>query len=229
MTKKLGVEFLGTFWLMLIGLGAGMLAGPALGGETLGPVAVALAFGLAVAVAGYAMGHVSGGHFNPVVTLGVAAAGRMDSANAIPYMIAQVAGGILGLLMLRFILAGAGEAGAMPAQMAPNGYAAASPGGYSMAAAFLTELVLGFLFVMLVLGATTRRAAAGFAPLAIGLGYALIFLVSLPVTNGSVNPARSTASAVFSGAEAAGQLWLFWIAPLIGAALAGLANRFSEE
>jgi len=225
MTRKLGVEFLGTFWLVLGGCGAAVLAG-----QAIGPAGVALAFGLTLVTMGYAFGHVSGGHFNPAVTLGLVAAGRMDPDDAIPYMLAQVAGGILGAMMLWFIAGGVGGGFDLAARgLAQNGFGAASPGGYSMAAAFLTELVFGFLFLMVILGATTKRAPAGFAPLAMGLAFGLIYLVTFPVTGGAVNPARSTGPALFAGGVAVPQLWLFWLAPMLGAALAGLANRFTEE
>ncbi len=225
MTRKLGVEFLGTFWLVLGGCGAAVLAG-----QGIGPGGISLAFGLTVLTMAYALGHVSGGHFNPAVTLGVVAAGRMDPDDAIPYMLAQVAGGILGAMMLWFIAGGIAGGHDLAARgLAQNGYGAASPGGYSMAAAFLTEMVFSFLFLMVILGATAKKAPAGFAPLAIGLCFALIYLITIPVTNGGVNPARSTGPALFAGGVAVEQLWLFWLAPMLGAALAGLANRFTED
>lgn len=225
MTRKLGVEFLGTFWLVLGGCGAAVLAEP-----SLGHAGTALAFGLALVTMGYALGHVSGGHFNPAVTLGVVAAGRMDPDDAVPYMLAQVAGGTLGAMMLWFIAGGVEGGHDLAAHgLAQSGFGAASPGGYAMAAAFLAEMLFAFLFLMVVLGATARRAPAGFAPLAMGLAFALIYLVTIPVTNGGVNPARSTGPAIFAGAAAVQQLWLFWLAPMLGAALAGLANRFTED
>ncbi|MFN3447529.1 MAG: aquaporin Z [Roseococcus sp.] len=229
MFRKLGVEFLGTFWLVLGGCGSAVIAAkfPEVG---IGLVGVSLAFGLTVLTMAYALGHVSGGHFNPAVTIGVAAAGRMDPDEAIPYIVSQVAGAILAAMILWFIVSGQ-PGGWDPAVkgLAQNGYDSASPGGYSMAAAFLTEMVFTFLFLMVILGATSRKAPAGFAPLAMGLCLTLIHLVTIPVTNTSVNPARSTGPAVFAGGVALQQLWLFWVAPILGAALAGLANRFTED
>ena len=229
MFRKLGVEFLGTFWLVLGGCGSAVIAAkfPEVG---IGLVGVSLAFGLTVLTMAYALGHVSGGHFNPAVTLGVVAAGRMDPDDAIPYMISQVAGAILAALILWFIVSGQPGGWDLAAKgLAQNGYGSASPGGYSMAAAFLSEMVFTFLFLMVILGVTSRKAPAGFAPLAIGLCLTLIHLVTIPVTNTSVNPARSTGPAIFAGGVALQQLWLFWVAPMLGAALAGLANRFSED
>ncbi len=229
MFRKLGVEFLGTFWLVLGGCGSAVIAAkfPEVG---IGLVGVSLAFGLTVLTMAYALGHVSGGHFNPAVTLGVVAAGRMDPDDAIPYMISQVAGAILAAMILWFIVSGQPGGWDLAAKgLAQNGYGSASPGGYSMAAAFLTEMVFTFLFLMVILGVTSRKAPAGFAPLAIGLCLTLIHLVTIPVTNTSVNPARSTGPAVFAGGVALQQLWLFWVAPILGAVLAGLANRFTED
>ncbi|MCX8134586.1 MAG: aquaporin Z [Roseococcus sp.] len=229
MLRKLGVEFFGTFWIVLGGCGSAVLAAqfPETG---IGFVGVSLAFGLTVLTMAYAMGHVSGGHFNPAVTIGVVAAGRMDPDDAIPYMVSQVAGAILAAMILWFIVSGQPGGWDLAVKgLAQNGYEQASPGRYSMASAFLTEMVFTFLLLMVVLGATSRKASAGFAPLAIGLCVTLIHLVTIPVTNTSVNPARSTGPAVFVGGLALQQLWLFWIAPLLGAALAGLANRFTED
>lgn len=229
MFRKLGVEFLGTFWLVLGGCGSAVIAAkfPEVG---IGLVGVSLAFGLTVLTMAYALGHVSGGHFNPAVTLGVVAAGRMDPDDAIPYMMSQVAGAILAAMILWFIVSGQPGGWDLAAKgLAQNGYGSASPGGYSMAAAFLTEMVFTFLFLMVILGVTSRKAPAGFAPLAIGLCLTLIHLVTIPVTNTSVNPARSTGPAVFAGGVALQQLWLFWVAPILGAVLAGLANRFTED
>jgi aquaporin Z len=229
MTRKLGVEFLGTFWLVLGGCGSALLAAkfPEVG---IGLVGVSLAFGLTVVTMAYAVGHVSGAHFNPAVTLGVAAAGRMDPDEAIPYMISQVAGAIMACLVLWFILSGQPGGWDLGTKgLAQNGYGEASPGKFSMGAAFLTEMVFTFMFLMVILGTTSRKAPPGFAPLAIGLCLTLIHLVTIPVTNTSVNPARSTGPALFVGGEALHQLWLFWVAPMLGAALAGLANRFTSD
>jgi aquaporin Z len=229
MSRKLGVEFLGTFWLVLGGCGSALIAAkfPEVG---IGLVGVALAFGLTVVTMAYTVGHVSGGHFNPAVTLGVAAAGRMDPDEAIPYMISQVAGAIFACLVLWFILSGQPGGWDLATKgLAQNGYGEASPGKYSMGAGFLTEMVFTFMFLMVILGTTSRKAPPGFAPLAIGLCLTLIHLVTIPVTNTSVNPARSTGPALFVGGEALNQLWLFWVAPMLGAALAGLANRFTSD
>jgi aquaporin Z len=229
MFRKLGVEFLGTFWLVLCGCGSALIASdfPNIG---IGLVGISLAFGLTVVTMAYTVGHVSGGHFNPAVTLGVVAAGRMDPDEAIPYMISQVAGAIFACLVLWFIVSGQPGGWDMAAKgFAQNGFGEASPGRYSISSAFLTEMVFTFVFLMVILGTTSRRAPPGFAPLAIGLCLTLIHLVTIPITGTSVNPARSTGPALFAGGTALGQLWLFWVAPMLGAALAGLANRFSED
>lgn len=229
MTRKLGVEFLGTFWLVLGGCGSAVIAAafPDVG---IGLLGVSLAFGLTVVTMAYAFGHVSGGHFNPAVTLGVVAAGRMDADDAIPYMVSQVGGAIMACLVLWFIVSGQPGGWDLAAKgLAQNGYGEASPGKYSLASAFLTEMIFTFMFLMVILGVTSRRAPPGFAPLAIGLCLTLIHLVTIPVTNTSVNPARSTGPALFVGGEALSQLWLFWVAPMLGAALAGLANRFTSD
>lgn len=227
MPNRLGFEFLGTFWLVLGGCGSAVLAAafPEVG---IGLVGVSLAFGLTVLTMAYAIGHVSGCHLNPAVTLGLVCAGRFDADEAIPYMIAQVMGATFGTLVLWFIASG--QPGFdMAKGLAQNGYGAASPGGFSVASGFLTELVMTFMFLMIILGATSKRAPAGFAPIAIGLGLTLIHLISIPVTNTSVNPARSTGPAIMVGGTALSQLWLFWVAPMIGAILAGLAHRFADE
>jgi aquaporin Z len=229
MFRKLGVEFLGTFWLVLCGCGSALIAAgfPNIG---IGLVGVSLAFGLTVVTMAYTVGHVSGGHFNPAVTLGVVAAGRMDPDEAIPYMISQVAGAIFACLVLWFIVSGQQGGWDMAAKgFAQNGFGEGYLGGYSMGSAFLTELVFTFVFLMVILGTTSRKAPPGFAPLAIGLCLTLIHLVTIPITGTSVNPARSTGPAIFAGSAALNQLWLFWAAPMLGAALAGLANRFSED
>src|ERR1700704_2644541 len=208
--KKLGAEFLGTFWLVLGGCGSAVLAAkfPEIG---IGLVGVALAFGLTVVTMAYAVGHISGGHFNPAVTIGLFAGGRTPAGELLPYILAQLAGAIIAALVLYVIASG--KAGFdLAGGFASNGYGEHSPGGYSLAAGFVTELVLtaGFLFV--IMGVTDTRAPSGFAPLAIGLTLTLIHLISIPVTNTSVNPARSTAPALFAGGPALAQLWLFWLA-----------------
>lgn len=229
MFRKIGVEFLGTFWLVLCGCGSALIAAgfPNIG---IGLVGVSLAFGLTVVTMAYTVGHISGGHFNPAVTLGVVAAGRMDPDDAIPYMISQVGGAILACLVLWFIVSGQPGGWDMAAKgFAQNGFGEGYLGGYSMGSAFLTEMVFTFMFLMVILGTTSRKAPAGFAPLAIGLCLTLIHLVTIPITGTSVNPARSTGPAIFAGGTALSQLWLFWVAPMLGAALAGLANRFGED
>lgn len=235
MGKRLAAEFLGTFWLVLGGCGSAVLAAN-FGGDGnplgIGLLGVALAFGLTVLTGAYAFGHVSGAHFNPAVSLGLWAGGRFAGKDLGPYVIAQVLGGLLAGFILLQIAKGspafaldAGQAGAF----ASNGYGALSPGGYGVAAAFLCEVVMSAAFLIVIMGATHRRAPAGFAPLAIGLALTLIHLVSIPVTNTSVNPARSTAVAVFAGSGALGQLWLFWLAPLLGGLAGGLVARWMGD
>ena len=217
--QKLGAEFFGTFWLVFGGCGSAVLAAavPDLG---IGFAGVALAFGLTVVTMAYAVGHISGGHFNPAVTLGLWAGGRFDAREILPYWVAQVAGAIAAAAVLYVIASG--KAGFdVTAGFASNGYGAHSPDGYSMLAALVAEVLLTMFFVLIILGATDRRAPAGFAPLAIGLALTLIHLISIPVTNTSVNPARSTGPALFAGGLALEQLWLFWVAPLGGAILGG--------
>ncbi len=216
MLKKLSAEALGTFWLVFGGCGSAVLAAgfPDLG---IGFAGVALAFGLTVLTMVYAVGPISGGHFNPAVSLGLAIAGRFTWAELIPYWIAQVVGGLIAAFILYTIASG--KADWVPGGFASNGYGDLSPGGYSMMAALLIEIVLTAGFLLVILGATSPRAPAGFAGIAIGLALTLIHLVSIPVTNTSVNPARSTAVAFFAQTGAVGQLWLFWVAPLIGAAI----------
>ena len=218
MDRKLAAEFFGTFWLVLGGCGSAVLAAtfPQVG---IGLVGVSLAFGLTVLTMAYAIGHVSGCHLNPAVTLGLVSAGRFKAGEAVPYIIAQVAGGIAGAVILYVIATG--KAGAEIGGFASNGYGDLSPGKYSMLAAFVCEVVMTFFFLFIILGATHGKAPAGFAPIAIGLGLTLIHLISIPVTNTSVNPARSTSQALFAGGGAIAQLWLFWIAPIIGAVIAG--------
>jgi aquaporin Z len=223
MMKKLSAEALGTFWLVFGGCGSAVLAAsfpngdPALGNIGIGFVGVALAFGLTVLTMAYAVGHISGAHFNPAVTLGLAVGGRIPWSDVIPYWIAQVVGGIVAAVILYLIASG--KAGWVPGGFASNGYGANSPGGYALFSCLLIEIVLTAGFVMVILGTTHKNAPSGFAPLAIGLALTLIHLVSIPVTNTSVNPARSTAVAFFAQNGALGQLWLFWVAPLIGGAL----------
>jgi len=225
MTKKLGAEFLGTGWLVFGGCGSAVLAAafPELG---IGFLGVALAFGLTVVTMVYAVGHISGGHFNPAVSLGLWSGGRFASREILPYIVAQVLGALAGAGVLYVIATGQPGFDVVQSGFAANGYAEHSPGGYSVAAAFVAEVVLTFAFLIVILGATDRRAPAGFAPLAIGLCLTLIHLVSIPVTNTSVNPARSTAPALFVGGWALDQLWLFWVAPFLGALAAGPVYRW---
>ena len=223
MFRKLSAEFIGTFWLVFAGCGSAVLAAgfPEVG---IGFVGVSLAFGLSVVTMAYAVGSVSGGHFNPAVTLGLVLAGRADSKELVPYWIAQLLGGVVGAGILYVIASGA--AGWLPGGFASNGYDALSPGGYGMLSALLIEVVLTAVFLIVILGATSSSAPAGFGPLAIGLSLTLIHLISIPVTNTSVNPARSTAAAIFAQNGAIGQLWLFWVAPLVGAAIGAVIWRY---
>ena len=222
MPRKLAAEFIGTFWLVFGGCGAAVLAAafPALG---IGFVGVALAFGLTVLTMVYAVGHISGGHFNPAVTIGLWAGGRFKGADIIPYWVAQVVGAIVASAVLYAIATG--KPGFTLDGFASNGYGALSPGKYSLGACLLCEIVMTFFFLTVILGATSPRAPAGFAGLAIGLSLTLIHLVSIPVTNTSVNPARSTGPALFAGGAHIGQLWLFWLAPIVGALIAGYVAR----
>lgn len=222
MTRKLAAEFFGTFWLVFGGCGSAVLAAgfPDLG---IGFVGVSLAFGLTVLTMAYAVGHISGGHFNPAVSLGLAVSGRFAWADLAPYWGAQVIGGVVAAVVLYVIASGA--PGWVPGGFASNGYGTLSPGGYGMIAALVAEVVLTAAFLIIILGSTSARAPAGFAPIAIGLGLTLIHLISIPVTNTSVNPARSTAVALFAQTGALPQLWLFWVAPLAGAALGALVWR----
>ena len=218
-------EFIGTFWLVLGGCGSAVLAAgfPQVG---IGLLGVSLAFGLTVLTMAYAIGHISGCHLNPAVTVGLATGGRFSWSEVVPYMIAQVLGAIAAAALLYLIASG--KAGFdLAGGLASNGYGEHSPGRYSLGAAFVTELVMTFMFLMIILGVTDRRAPQGFAPLAIGLALTLIHLISIPVTNTSVNPARSTGPALIVGGWALEQLWLFWIAPLAGAALAGALSRLA--
>ena len=226
--KKLVAEFLGTFWLVLGGCGSAVLAAN-FGGEGnplgIGFVGVSLAFGLTVLTGAYAFGHISGGHFNPAVSLGLWAGGRFPARELLPYIGAQVLGGIVAGFILMQIAKGGGGFSIDPTAagaFATNGYDALSPGGYTIAAAFLCEVVLTAFFLIVIMGSTHKNAPTGFAPIAIGLALTLIHLISIPVTNTSVNPARSTAVAVFVGSGALSQLWLFWLAPILGALIGGM-------
>ncbi|RLA48411.1 MAG: aquaporin Z [Gammaproteobacteria bacterium] len=223
MSKKLGAEFLGTFWLVLGGCGSAVLAAafPELG---IGFVGVALAFGLTVLTMAFAIGHISGCHLNPAVSVGLMVGGRFSSGELLPYVVAQVLGGLAGAAVLYVIASG--QAGFETAGFASNGYGEHSPGGYNLTSALVTEVVMTFMFLIIILGATDERAPAGLAPIAIGLGLTLIHLISIPVTNTSVNPARSTGVALFEGGWAISQLWLFWVAPIVGAALAGVVYKW---
>jgi aquaporin Z len=222
--KRLGAEFLGTFWLVLGGCGSAVLAAafPEVG---IGLVGVSLAFGLTVLTMAYAIGHISGCHLNPAVSVGLVVAGRFKASELGPYVLAQVAGAIAAAFLLCYIASGA--PGFDPAGgLASNGYGDHSPGQYTLQSALAMEVVMTIFFLLIILGATDKRAPAGFAPIAIGLGLTLIHLISIPVTNTSVNPARSTGPALVVGDWALSQLWVFWVAPLAGAVLAGLAYRW---
>ena len=225
MGKKLSAEFLGTAWLVFGGCGSAVLAAafPQLG---IGFVGVALAFGLTVLTMAYTFGHVSGCHLNPAVTVGLCVGGRFPVGEVAGYVAAQVAGAVAGAAALYAIASGRAGFDAVQSGFASNGYADHSPGGYSLFACFVAEALLTFFFLLIILGSTDSRAPAGFAPIAIGLGLTLIHLISIPVTNTSVNPARSTGPALFVGGWALGQLWLFWLAPIVGAVLAGFTYRW---
>lgn len=222
--KQYGAEFFGTFWLVLGGCGSAVLAAgvPDVG---IGYMGVSLAFGLTVLTMAYAIGHISGCHLNPAVSIGLWAGGRFPADKLLPYIAAQVMGGIVAGGVL-YLIASGNASFDVSAGFASNGYGEHSPGKYSLLAALLTEVVMTAMFLLIILGATAKRAPAGFAPLAIGLGLTLIHLISIPVTNTSVNPARSTAVAVYVGDWAMGQLWLFWVAPIIGALLGAAIYRF---
>lgn len=223
--KKLVAEFIGTLWLVLGGCGSAVLACnyPDAG---IGFISVSLAFGLTVVTIAYAFGHISGAHLNPAVSVGAWVAGRLETKDLAPYIISQVLGGIAGAGILYVIATGNGSS---IGGFATNGYDALSPGKYSLVAALITEIVLTFIFLLVILGSTDERAPKGFAGLAIGLCLTLIHLISIPITNTSVNPARSTSQALFVGGEAVGQLWLFWLAPIAGAMLAGMVYKFYFE
>ncbi|WP_444859329.1 aquaporin Z [Serratia sp. (in: enterobacteria)] len=224
MSKRLFAEFFGTFWLVFGGCGSAVLAAafPQLG---IGFLGVALAFGLTVVTMAYAVGHISGGHFNPAVTVGLFAGGRFAAKDVIPYVIAQVIGGIAAASVLYLIASGKAGFDATAGGFASNGYGEHSPGGYSLQAAIVIELVLTAFFLIVIHGVTDKSAPAGFAPLAIGLTLTLIHLISIPVTNTSVNPARSTGVAIFQGTWALQQLWVFWLVPLVGGIIGGLIYR----
>ncbi|PVZ78624.1 aquaporin Z [Serratia sp. S1B] len=224
MSKRLFAEFFGTFWLVFGGCGSAVLdaAFPELG---IGFAGVALAFGLTVVTMAYAVGHISGGHFNPAVTIGLLAGGRFPAKDVVPYVIAQVVGGIAAAAVLYLVASGKTGFDATASGFASNGYGEHSPGGYSLQAAIVIELVLSAFFLIVIHGATDKRAPAGFAPLAIGLALTVIHLISIPVTNTSVNPARSLGVAIFQGTWALQQLWVFFLIPLIGGIIGGLIYR----
>src|SRR5580693_4936484 len=226
--RRAAAEFFGTFWLVFGGCGSAVLAAafPALG---IGFVGVALAFGLTVLTMAFAIGHISGCHLNPAVSLGLVAGKRFPASDLIPYWVAQVLGGLAASGVL-YVIASGKTGFSLAGGFASNGYADHSPGGYSLVACLVAEIVLTFMFLMIILGATDRRAPQGFAPIAIGLGLTLIHLIGIPVTNLSVNPARSTGPALFVGGWAVQQLWLFWVAPIVGALIAGAAySVFASE
>jgi aquaporin Z len=228
MTRRTAAEFLGTFWLVFGGCGSAVLAAafPHVG---IGLLGVSLAFGLTVLTMAYSVGHISGCHLNPAVTVGLTAGGRFPAADVAPYVAAQVAGAIVAAFTLYEIASGKADWSLAANGLAANGYGEHSPGLYAMSAGFLIEAVLTFMFVMIILGSTDRRAPAGFAPIAIGLGLTLIHLISIPVTNTSVNPARSTGPALVVGGWALQQLWMFWVAPIMGGALGGIGYRWLAE
>jgi len=226
MTRRVVAEFFGTLWLVLGGCGAAVLAAgfPGLG---IGFLGVAFAFGLTVLTMAYAVGHISGGHFNPAVTLGLWSAGRCANKHVIPYIVAQVIGAIVAAFILWLIASG--KPGWVMGGFAANGYGDLSPGKYGLGSCFITEIVMTFFFLFVIIGTTSKGAATGFAGIPIGLALTLIHLVSIPVTNTSVNPARSTGPALFAGGDYILQLWMFWLAPIIGAVIAGLLTRWMYE
>jgi aquaporin Z len=221
--KALGAEFFGTFWLVLGGCGSAVLAAafPDVG---IGLLGVSVAFGLTVVTMAYAIGHISGCHLNPAVTIGLCAGGRFPASKILPYIVAQVLGGVVAGGVL-FLIASGKPGFDVTAGFASNGFAEHSPGGYSLLAALITEVVMTLMFLLVILGSTDRRAPQGFAPVAIGLCLTLIHLISIPVTNTSVNPARSTGVAVYVGGWAVSQLWLFWVAPIVGAAIGAVVYK----
>ena len=226
MSKRLAAEVFGTFWLVFGGCGSAIFAAafPELG---IGFAGVSLAFGLTVLTMAYAVGHISGGHFNPAVTLGLVAGGRFAAKDAVPYIVAQVIGGALAGLALYCIATG--KTGFSAGGFASNGFGELSPGGYSMGAVLLAEVLLTAFFLIVIMGATDSRAPSGFAPIAIGLCLTLIHLISIPISNTSVNPARSTGVALFAETAALSQVWLFWVAPIVGAIVGGLIYKFLLE
>jgi aquaporin Z len=224
LVNRMGAELLGTFWLVFAGCGSAVLAA-GVSGVGIGWLGVALAFGLTVLTMAYAIGHISGCHLNPAVSIGLWVGGRFPAKELGPYIVAQLAGAVLASSVL-YVIASGTAGFDVSAGFASNGFGAHSPQGYSMMAGFVAEVVLTFMFLMIILGATDERAPAGMAPLAIGLGLTLIHLVGIPVTNTSVNPARSTGPALFVGGWALSQLWLFWVAPILGAAAAGIAYKW---
>ena len=226
MFKKLSAEFLGTFWLVFGGCGSAVLAAafPEVG---IGLLGVSFAFGLTVLTMAYTVGGISGGHFNPAVSVGLTAAGKFPASSLVPYIVAQVAGAVAAAAVLYLIASG--KAGFAAGGFASNGYGELSPGGYSLTAALVAEVVLTAFFLIIILGSTHGRAPVGFAPIAIGLGLTLIHLVSIPVTNTSVNPARSTGVALFAETAALSQLWLFWLAPILGAVIGGVIWKIVGE
>ena len=227
LSTRMLAEYIGTFWLVLGGCGSAVLAA-AFPNVGIGLLGVSVAFGLTVVTMAYAIGHISGCHLNPAVTLGLAVSGRFKASDVLPYWGAQVLGAICAAALL-YLIASGKPGFELAGGLASNGYAEHSPGSYSLTAGFVTELTMTFMFLMIILGSTDRRAPQGFAPIAIGLALTLIHLISIPVTNTSVNPARSTGPALIVGGWALQQLWLFWIAPLLGAALAGVVYRWSSR
>ncbi len=227
MSRRLAAEFIGTFWLVLGGCGSAVLAA-AFPNVGIGLLGVAFAFGLTVLTMAYAIGHVSGCHLNPAVSVGLWAGGRFPASDLVPYVVSQVAGAVAGAGVL-YLIASGKSGFDLAGGFASNGYAAHSPGQYGLLACLVAEVVMTFMFLIIILGSTDRRAPAGMAPIAIGLGLTLIHLISIPVTNTSVNPARSTGPALFVGGWALEQLWLFWVAPIVGAALAGFCYKFLFE
>lgn len=223
LTKKLSAEFIGTFWLVLGGCGSAILAAKFGDGLGIGLLGVSLAFGLTVVTMAFAIGHISGCHLNPAVSIGLAVANRFPKKDLLPYVITQTAAAIVAALFLRMIITGDGSEFT---SLASNGVGEHSPGGFNMMTGIIVEIVMTFMFLMIILGATSNKAPKGFAPLAIGLGLTLIHLVSIPVTNTSVNPARSTGPALIEGGIALEQLWIFWLAPIVGAVLAAIVYNF---
>jgi aquaporin Z len=236
LSNRLAAEFIGTLWLVLGGCGSAVLAavhtasvGPSTFNLGIALVGVSLAFGLTVLTMAFAIGHISGSHLNPAVSVGLWAGGRFPTSDLVPYIIAQVLGGIAGAAIIYLIATGKPGFDVVASGFAANGFGDHSPGGYGMNAALICEVVMTFMFLIVILGSTHKNAPAGFAPIAIGLCLTLIHLISIPVTNTSVNPARSTSQAIFVGGWALQQLWLFWVAPIVGAALAGFFHRWMAD